>query len=924
MEKKIYLDKNKGFGSENTNKYVSVSFRQNESILPYTDFVNDANLLDIYYNERKSSNKLRLTCQLNPICSNVLFNAKTEIISGEGSSNPIVLSDEENSHTVDNAIMKKNTTGWTQHKAIMDTQLSNKQCNFKYHYGIDIFNNHILRNKTFKSSVSGDVALDKTTEENYFNTLFDYVRNSYGGKILSGYNDMNEVSPIIKKMHLYLNEDVYNFSDSIKENLIEKNGWFGFTNKSQLKTLFGNKDNDFSRVNNQENSCNFIEMYPDSELYSFNPKFNEYKNRLEENWKIYVTYPSSSTSDIDFINSVTNSIDCIYYVEKDETIRFYSVPKHNLSIGDYVNIYNDSTNEIVVENAEVKSLGDDSGKNTDFIFNISKNSASISNYWYELTDEDKLHRNFSLYKDGESASTIFKISNNGLYATEDGSSEVYYIVENRVNIDVQSKHVSFKKVTNGEESEYYVRIFSKIPNWKYASSSVTEYNVYENPNTSGLMKSCQTDSTNFEYHIMPICFSKNIYGDDISQIVFTDDIDISNLHDNRGRALSDIYLTLIKNNAGYKEFYGIERQKDYSFYGIEFSHCFGKVNCAFKLSKNSMIDNKYTNVLTLTNVSEGNSMLHNISGYNMNAINDLAEYNDEIYPKNDEQVNYYGDFCEYIKSQDDEQSIQDICFRFNTAQRELSNKNNDSIITVDEIVYDDLDFDGWKTSSYTSSAFSQNGEGYYYNPHFKIPINSISSSLSTSYGNTIDVSKLKISNIEKNEFKILTILNHGLMPGDKFVLFDSFNKNYYDGIVCTNGVINNKLMTVVISSDFDIKSIPNSSYLKILYPDGNYVPSYASLLKDGTVRYKWREIIKNGFDKTSQNEVYPFSNGRLYVNNNCNLYLYRQDPNYDISTYTKDGEGLNNENTLISDIISGSSIDSAVTNNAYNSSGITC
>ena len=43
-----------------------------------------------------------------------------------------------------------------------------------------------------------------------------------------------------------------------------------------------------------------------------------------------------------------------------------------------------------------------------------------------------------------------------------------------------------------------------------------------------------------------IAFAKNIYGDDIAQVVFTDDIDIDGLLDHNGRPVSDIFFTIIK------------------------------------------------------------------------------------------------------------------------------------------------------------------------------------------------------------------------------------------------------------------------------------------------------------------------------------------------------------------------------------------
>ena len=78
-----------------------------------------------------------------------------------------------------------------------------------------------------------------------------------------------------------------------------------------------------------------------------------------------------------------------------------------------------------------------------------------------------------------------------------------------------------KRLYNGQESEYYFRIFKPI--------------------------TIETD-----YEIYPLAFSKNLYNDKINQLVFNKDIDVSNYTDNLGRPLSELYLTIIKrNNNGF-------------------------------------------------------------------------------------------------------------------------------------------------------------------------------------------------------------------------------------------------------------------------------------------------------------------------------------------------------------------------------------
>ena len=77
-----------------------------------------------------------------------------------------------------------------------------------------------------------------------------------------------------------------------------------------------------------------------------------------------------------------------------------------------------------------------------------------------------------------------------------------------------------------------------------------------------------------------LSFAKNIYGDDMAQIVFNDDIDISNIKDNLGRPLTSLYLSFFKTNYGRKEWYN----NILSASTIEHSHCFGKLNCGLDLN----------------------------------------------------------------------------------------------------------------------------------------------------------------------------------------------------------------------------------------------------------------------------------------------------------------------------------------------------
>lgn len=890
---KIFLNKNKNLLSENKDNIVYIEVNNSMKNLPYDNVVSTVNLLDRYDKERLNSDKIRLSFQINPFCSNILFNYKSEIVSGEGSDNVSNLTFNENLRNVYNDDIKI-SKDWTHQEAIMDTQLNNIGWGFKYHCGLDIFDNHILRKKTFKSSVCPK---DYNGTDRFFNTIFDYLRDSSGNTI-NGYSTNGDT---IDKMHLYNNNEIMSFSESVNDNLIEENGWFGFKNKAQLNTLkiYNNKKrnflseyrNSFNRVMNTETGCNFISLYPNKALYEFSPIYNSYRNREEYNWKYCLTYPSSSTTKgFDFINEESNSLKAIYYRVTDNEIRVYSISKHNLKIGDSVNLY--INNENVFHNGVVSLLGDNNGDDKEYIFSVSNNGSTIGEMWYILTNEDYINGNF-IYNGAR-----WLISNNHKYVTDNHT--VYYIAEGMINFDYLSRNMSYKKTVNGNEVDYYVRIFSRMPNWKFANSEPSVYNIYNKQSTSGLLSSCQSVDTDFETHLSQLCFAKNVFNDNISQLMYTDDIDLKNLHDNLGRPLSSIYLTLIKNNNGYKKWYGKNGETiNPSSSDVEFSHCFGKISCGFELSKRSLINDGYSNVYTLNNTVSDTSF-PSVSGCDIGNINNMNTPSDEI---DGTEINFYGDLCELSKIEAKESSIQMIGFRFNTAQRELEpndlSYNYAKDIKTSVIYTDDLDYAQFEGETIINSAYTiTHKEGYWYHPHFEVPINTFSNDVRISYGNVVKINKLIK---EDNLFKTVLFNNHELEKGKDFILFDAISNTYYHCNV--EEIINDRMMTFT-SNSLDLDNVKNIRALEIMKPDsGQSMPSYAIPLKDGTTRYAWRELIHNGFDEKNTVENYPFSNGRLYINKNINFYLLRQDPYNIIKSYTKDGQSLIKSDDLVTKLV---------------------
>ena len=80
MDKQIFLNSYDSKKSVNTSSSVSVNLRGNRKLLPFNDVAEVISQYDQYLEERRNCNKIRLTCQVNTLCSNVLFNKITEIV----------------------------------------------------------------------------------------------------------------------------------------------------------------------------------------------------------------------------------------------------------------------------------------------------------------------------------------------------------------------------------------------------------------------------------------------------------------------------------------------------------------------------------------------------------------------------------------------------------------------------------------------------------------------------------------------------------------------------------------------------------------------------------------------------------------------------------------------------------------------------
>ena len=94
--RKVYLEENRNVNSVNKENFVGVNLTTKSKLLPYNNISDILNLNELYTEERNSCRKYRLILTVNPICTNILFNYRTEVVRHEGSDDcELVLNEPE-------------------------------------------------------------------------------------------------------------------------------------------------------------------------------------------------------------------------------------------------------------------------------------------------------------------------------------------------------------------------------------------------------------------------------------------------------------------------------------------------------------------------------------------------------------------------------------------------------------------------------------------------------------------------------------------------------------------------------------------------------------------------------------------------------------------------------------------------------------
>lgn len=884
---KILKTDKKSVSSINRENTINIQFNNSYKNMNYTNVVDKVNAMTVFENERLSCNKYRLFFNIKPYCTNVLFNPFTEIVEYKDKNTINIIYDDSDAIDLTNERVKliQNTSNKT-----------NK--NWEYYPGYDMFNNHLIRSNTFK------IVQNKKKNDVVYNTIEDKMYDNKG-KIINFYQRLWSAareSFTTEKIerHLYKNEDILSFGDgsAINERLIEEDGWFGFENSCRIKTRIDGVDQEINKVIQSKNGGDFIDMYPDRTLFSFNPKLNKHLHRLEYNWHYVLTYPFACDKQHNFCKCVIDEeektgLKLLYLIKTknaygSDVFLFRTFTKHGLKEGDNIQLSMSSddgdTYNVVSVDIAVANLGDIKGDDTDYCF-LSYNMNLLTELYYdpEIDEDDE------------------------------------------INEDLKDYTFMINRVYGGVPSEYYFRLFKKIPNLKFKkefltteiASDLKKFEEYNNENDT---------TVGFAFENSKMGFASSIFNDNTTQLIFVDDVDITNITDNLGRPLTEFYLTIIKNNKGNDLWYDKDSWplNKNNIEDIEFSHCFGKLTCGLDFGKS---DNKYAEVKR----QNGDIRLIN----NLNVYGDSGEIDDNIKEsgfeksiistnnnfhyvakssdENKVSINnlFYGDFVEYNPNEAIEKVLSKCKYRFNTVQREHTDekflfKN----FVGSDIVRDDYDISEDNTqlfqvthTDYAENIYSigntellctQKPEGYYYDPHYKIQIKELGALKQDSHYDII-VREAKPVQFNGIYISITSNLKHGCVVGDRIFICDDVNdKWYYTNVVYVvdkltfyiNHHLDELYGTEKISLNWiNTASLINSGDYKVRR-ENTMIPRYAQLVNKN--QFIWREILHQGDKMTENLQEYPYMNNAFYINQDVNFYLNRQDPHGEHGLFTGD------------------------------------
>ena len=782
---KIFLNAYKNVKSRAEDNHLDINLTQKARLMPTTDIESRINLQELYNDERENCGKYRLIFTINSFASNVLHNMKTEVLYEEGGNSCEKLGPSGVSYNRYSTNVV-NTSTLNDAQAIRDTEHSHPNCgNLVYHCGTDIFNNHLLRAQgaVYPRSISGDSFYD------VFNTVRDFQRDCDGRVVSERVTD--ERKKVINR-HMYDISNLMSMEEAFSRRARPKDGWFGFNNVSTINipNNYKNSTITINKLLNGNKACEFIDFYPDRTLFSFVPKINKARKRMEQNWDYCLTYPYMSDyetfAEFSGEYGIKAGTETITLNGSYEVVLFKTIIKHNVSYGERIRVYN-STGEYV--EVGVTGTGNINNEDEEHVIRVYQN---------DLGD---------FYNEGDT----------------------YYI----------------RKVSGNSPCRYYFRVFKKLVN---------------------------ENGTDYGSTINKLAFGENAYGDRTAELIFTDDIDISGLADNLRRPISEIFLTFVKTNRGHKEWY---EDNNFTSDTIEYSHCFGEVTSGIETSDGQVDYNarKLHNVVASAVTSDYSAGFSDVFG-NMTPPKALER---DIKITNDL---FLGDIVEFDPTTNSETVLEEVCHRFNTAQRETTNPDYYDI-WYDELIKDDYDIsttiNGETAQQFTVTSrrlnISNEGhqfpgniqpEGYIYHPHQAIKIRNFEDEPETSLGAIISCTTIT----EVGENVVLNVADdYNYIVGDLFMIYSNTEEREYWYELSK---IEGNTLTLEPYGD----NPESFDDIDVVLTDGS-MPLYATYVK-GEQKFVWKNVVALIDDNELSETI--FTNGRIYKHENINFFLRRQDP----------------------------------------------
>ena len=196
-------------------------------------------------------------------------------------------------------------------------------------------------------------------------------------------------------------------------------------------------------------------------------------------------------------------------------------------------------------------------------------------------------------------------------------------------------------------------------------------------------------------------------------------------------------------------------------------------------------------------------------------------------------------------------------------------------------------------------------EGYFFSPFYEVTLKEIDDELqfisvkrinftpsaaSVSH-KEVDFYKPEIGTTEKKNLCLVSIkspISYNIIAGQPFCIYDVYNDETYRAFLESNSGVE---ITIVTEHEIDEANLRGesegsggkSAYIISLMEEN--APEYAEFLP-ASQRLVWRAPKKMS-DLTSESPIYnmPFTNGRLYIHKNVDVFVRRQDPVNDYKLY---------------------------------------